>query len=66
MFAVGVVLVQVVPSLVKPLPLAPGATVCKALVPLPSRTLLAVKVVEPVPPAATGSVPAVRADAEVE
>ena len=38
-------------------PLAPGATVCGALVPLPRRTLFAVSVVAPVPPLATGSVP---------
>ena len=46
-----------VPSEVKTLPLAPGAIVCKALVPLPNKTLLTVKVVAPVPPLATATVP---------
>ena len=39
-------------------PEVPGATTCSALVPLPNRTLLAVRVVAPVPPLATTSVPA--------
>ena len=37
--------------------MAPGATACNALVPLPNKTLLAVKVAAPVPPLATGKVP---------
>ena len=45
------------PLEVSTFPLAPGATTCKALVPLPNKTLLAVKVVAPVPPLATGTVP---------
>jgi len=48
---------QLVPLEVKTLPSAPGATTCSALVPLPSKTLLAVSVVAPVPPLATGRVP---------
>ena len=42
---------------VSTLPEVPGAIVCKALVPLPNRTLFAVKVAAPVPPLATGRVP---------
>jgi hypothetical protein len=48
---------QVDPLEVKTLPEVPGATVCGAEVPLPSRTLLAVSDVAPVPPLATGRVP---------
>ena len=48
---------QVVPFEVSRLPFVPGATTCKAEVPLPSRTLLAVSVAAPVPPFATGRVP---------
>jgi hypothetical protein len=62
----GAELAQVVPLLDKTLPLVPGATNCTALVPLPRITLLAVNVAAPVPPAATGSVPAVSAEADVE
>ena len=62
----GVALVQVVPFDVRTLPFAPGATNCTADVPLPKITLFAVKVVAPVPPAATGRVPAVSADEDVE
>jgi hypothetical protein len=40
---------------VSTLPLVPGATACKADVPLPKRTLLAVSVVAPVPPEDTES-----------
>ena len=47
---------HVVPLLVSTLPLVPGATNCTAEVPLPRRTLLAVRVVAPVPPLATASV----------
>jgi hypothetical protein len=46
-------LIQVVPFERKKLPLVLGATVCSALVPLPSKTLLAAKVDAPVPPSAT-------------
>jgi hypothetical protein len=49
------VLDQVVPLLVKTLPDVLGATKETADVPLPNTTLLAVKVVAPVPPLATGS-----------
>jgi hypothetical protein len=49
--------VQLVPSEVKTLPAVLGATTCNAEVPLPKRTLFAVKVAAPVPPLATGSVP---------
>jgi hypothetical protein len=48
---------QVVPLEVKTFPELPGATACRALVPLPNNTLLAVNVAAPVPPLATGSVP---------
>jgi hypothetical protein len=51
----GAVLCHVVPLLVSTLPVVPGATTCKAEVPLPSRTLLAVNVAAPVPPEATGN-----------
>jgi hypothetical protein len=54
-----------VPLLVNTLPLLPGATACKALVPLPRSTLFNVKVVDPVPPDATGSVPLVKAEEDV-
>tara|TARA_R110002126_G_scaffold77034_1_gene192261 strand:- start:67 stop:858 length:792 start_codon:yes stop_codon:yes gene_type:complete len=55
--AAGVVDCHVDPLEVKTLPEVLGATVCGADVPLPSRTLLAVSVVAPVPPLATGRVP---------
>ena len=48
---------QVVPLDVNTLPVAPGATTCKALAPLPNKTLLSVNVVAPVPPLATATVP---------
>ena len=47
---------HVVPLLVSKLPEVPGATACNALVPFPNNTLLAVNVVEPVPPLATANV----------
>ena len=56
--AAGAVLTQVVPLLVKTLPLVPGATNCTASVPLPSTTLFKVNDVRPVPPLAAFSVPA--------
>ena len=62
----GAAEVHVVPLEVNTFPLVPGATTWNADVPLPSRTLLAVKVAAPVPPAATGRVPAVSAEDEVE
>jgi hypothetical protein len=46
-----------VPFEVKTFPVVLGATTCTAEVPLPKMTLLAVKLVAPVPPLATGSVP---------
>ena len=55
--AAGAVDCHVVPLLVSTLPDVLGATACKADVPLPSKTLFAVRVAEPVPPLATGSVP---------
>ncbi len=58
----GVEDAHVVPSDVKILPLAPGATACGALVPLPSKTLFAASVVAPVPPLATGNVPVTPVD----
>ena len=42
-------------------PVAPGATTCTALVPLPNKTLLAAKVVAPVPPLPTATVPEIFA-----
>ena len=51
--AAGVVDCQVVPLEVSTLPVVPGATTCTAEVPLPNMTLLAVKLVAPVPPDAT-------------
>ena len=56
--AAGVVDAHVVPLLVSTLPDDPGATTCTADVPLPKMTLLAVKLVAPVPPLATFKVPA--------
>ena len=53
----AVELAQVVPLDTKTLPDVLGATVCRADVPLPSKTLLAVSVAAPVPPLATGKVP---------
>ena len=55
--AAGVVDAQVVPFDVSTLPDVPGATTCTAEVPLPSNTLLTVKLVAPVPPLATATVP---------
>jgi hypothetical protein len=55
----GAVLDQVVPLLVKTLPLVLGATNWTEDVPLPSITLLAVSVASPVPPLATGRIPVV-------
>ena len=49
--------VQVVPLEISILPVVPGATACKALVPLPNKTLLSVRVAAPVPPLFTGRVP---------
>jgi hypothetical protein len=63
--AAAAALVHVVPFDVRTLPDEPGATNCRAAVPLPSRTLLAVRAVAPVPPDATGKVPVVNADVEV-
>ena len=57
---------QVVPLEVNTLPDVLGATTCKADVPLPSKTLLAASVVDAVPPAAIGKVPAANAPALVE
>ena len=57
------VLCHVVPFEVRTLPLVPGATACRALVPLPRRTLLAARVVAPVPPLAMDSVPDVMSPA---
>ena len=51
--AAGVVDCQVVPLEVSTLPVVPGATTWTADVPLPKMTLLAVKLVAPVPPDAT-------------
>lgn len=56
--------VQVVPLLVKIFPDVPGATDATAEVPLPTNTALAVSVVAPVPPLATGNVP-VTSDARL-
>ena len=53
----GAVDVHVVPLDVKTLPEVPGATNCTALVPLPRITLFAVRVLAPVPPFATATVP---------
>ena len=53
----GAVDAQVVPLEVRTLPDVLGATANGADVPLPSSTLLAVSVVAPVPPLATGRVP---------
>lgn len=53
--AAGAVLDHVVPLLVKILPDVLGATKETADVPLPKTTLLAVNVVAPVPPLATGN-----------
>jgi hypothetical protein len=53
----GAVDAQVVPLEVRTFPDVLGAITCKADVPLPSKTLFAVKVAEPVPPLATGNVP---------
>jgi hypothetical protein len=55
----GAALVHVVPLDVSTLPDVPGATACRADVPLPSSTLFSVNDVAPVPPFATGNVPPV-------
>ena len=55
--AAGAVDCQVVPLLVKTLPVVLGATNVGADVPLPKITLLAVRVARLVPPLATGNVP---------
>jgi len=55
--AAGAVDAHVVPFDVNTLPEEPGATTCNADVPLPKMTLLAVRVVAPVPPLPTGRVP---------
>ena len=49
--------VQVLPSEVNTLPLAPGATVCRALAPFPNKTLLVTRVELPVPPLITVNIP---------
>ena len=54
---VGATEVQFVPFDVNTLADVPGATNCTADVPLPITMLLAVRVLAPVPPLATGSVP---------
>jgi hypothetical protein len=59
--ALGAELTQVVPLDASTLPAVPGATKLTALVPLPKMTLLAVSVVLPVPPLATGIVPVTAA-----
>jgi hypothetical protein len=48
--AAGVEDTHVVPFDVNTLPDVPGATTCKADVPLPNNTLFAVKLLAPVPP----------------
>ena len=53
----GAALVHVEPLDVSTLPDVPGATTCKAEVPLPNNTLFAVRDVAPVPPLATATVP---------
>ena len=60
--AAGVDETHVVPLLVRILPEVPGATTCKAEVPLPSNTLLAVRLDAPVPPLATPRVPVTPVD----
>ena len=55
--AAGACDTHVVPLLVNTLPDVLGATVCTADVPLPRMTLFSVRVVAPVPPLATPSVP---------
>ena len=62
----GAVDCHVVPLEVSKLPDVLGATTCKADVPLPKRTLFAASVVDAVPPAAIGNVPAANAPALVE
>jgi hypothetical protein len=57
--------VHVEPLDVRIFPDEPGATKVTAEVPLPKMTLLAVRVVAPVPPEATGNVPVVRAEIDV-
>jgi hypothetical protein len=63
--AAGAALVHVVPFEVSTLPDVPGATACRADVPLPSNTLLAVNVDAPVPPRATPNVPLLICAAEM-
>jgi hypothetical protein len=55
--AAGVVDCQVVPFEVRTLPAVLGATVCKPEVPFPNKTPFVERLVVPVPPLATGSVP---------
>jgi hypothetical protein len=55
--AAGAVLCHVVPLLVRRFPLVEGATKLGVEVPFPNITLFAVRVVAPVPPLATESVP---------
>ena len=47
-------------------PVVPAAVTPTGDVPLPYKTPLAVNVISPVPPAATGNVPATKAEADVE
>ena len=61
----GTELTQVVPLEVNTLPLVLGATNVGADVPLPSMTLLAVRVASPVPPLFTSRVPATTTAPEV-
>ena len=58
--------VQIVPLLLSTLPVAPGATLVIVPVPFPTSTAFAVSVLSPVPPAATGSTPAVSAAVPLE
>lgn len=63
--AAGACDTHVVPFDVSTLPEVLGETVCNADVPLPSKTVFAVKEELPVPPLATGSVPVVNALVDV-
>ena len=51
---------------IKTCPVVPAAVTLIGEVPLPYKTPFEVNVVSPVPPAATGNVPAVKAEADVE
>jgi hypothetical protein len=51
---------------IKTWPVVPAAVAPRGFVPSPYKTPLAVNVVAPDPPAATGSVPAVNVEAPVE